>query len=73
MVPDVGTIDAHICPRSHDHRATRPRGRTELGSQTVQETGGGTRLPYDEINSVGAQILPWEGEYGPNTNIPLAW
>ncbi len=31
-----------------------------------------SRLPYDEINSVGAQILSWEREYGPNTNLPPA-
>ncbi len=31
-----------------------------------------SRLPYDEKNSVGAQILSWEREYGPNTNLPPA-
>jgi len=29
-------------------------------------------LPYDEINSVGAQNLSWEREYGQHTNLPPA-
>ena len=39
---DTSKHDAHSWLRSDDLRVTRPRGRVEIGSKTVQETGSGT-------------------------------
>lgn len=36
--------DAHSCPRSTDHRASRPRHRVDYGYNSVQEIRSGTDL-----------------------------
>ena len=46
--------DAHSCPRSTDHRASRPRHQVDYGYNSVQEIRSGTGPPIlQEIMNIG--------------------
>ena len=52
--------DAHSCPRSTDHRASRPRHRVDYGYNSVQEIRSGTVVN----NNSGASADIYGGEAG---------